>query len=131
VNICGSDENRIADMYEQQCAEYLNRKNTEEQFDPKNKLHFKRRLVDQYFWLVGDLVFGKSRIIRLPKRKLREWFTKEESKLLYIILQMNKAASEIELKVKNLPGYQPDEPDQEKMMDDIRYKLYEESRKWK
>jgi hypothetical protein len=128
-NICKS-EDKIYDFYTTQSKKDFEDFYKNKNFDLSKTLHFKRRLVDQYFWLVGDLVFGESRLIRLPKRKLRDWFTENESNLINIILRMNEAARDIEIKV-NLPEYHFNNNRQKAMMDNIREKLYKESKKWR
>ena len=43
---------------------------------------------------------------------------------------MNNAARKIELKMKNLPDYPYKEKEQAAMMDEIRERLYKESKNW-
>jgi hypothetical protein len=80
-----------------------------------------RRLIDQYFWQVGDLAFGKQYhdYARLTSKFLRNYFTSSEHNLLSIILKMDEIEDEILKK-----------PKREGLMWDIRKKLYEESRNW-
>ena len=91
VKVCDCRSNVIEELYKNQFDKDFEQFHIEpfhidklqnKSFEYKNTLHFKRRLVDQFFWLVGELVFGKTRLIRLPKRELRNWFTKNESDLL-------------------------------------------------
>jgi hypothetical protein len=90
----------------------------------KKTLTYQRRLIDQYFWQVGDLTFGKNYpcFARLKPEFLRNWFTKRERELLEIILALDKAEDE-----KQTTSGDTTVSDR---MWEIRNKLQKESQYW-
>lgn len=104
-----------------------------DEYDPKNTLHFKRRLVDQFFWLLADLMYNPSYPVHLPTEQVRRDFSKNERYLLHILYHMNKASrldpcwldpSPID-KCRCGCSYSHNSP-----MDKYREKLYKESNHW-
>lgn len=103
-------------------------------YDPKDTLHFKRRLVDHLFWLVADLRFNPDYPIKISKERLRQYFSKNERYLLHILYHLNKASESKECQIDaslidnckcGCPqgGNSP--------MAQYRRKLYEESKSWR
>jgi len=109
------------------CSRYKN----ESKPEYKDTLHARRRLVDQYFWFIGDLVFGKDYLVHLPKYVLRHWFTKSEHKLLAIILKMNEAEEEIRAQEKEDEIPEQNYSANTGLMWTIRKRLYAESKHWR
>jgi hypothetical protein len=97
----------------------------------KDTLHAKRRLIDQYFWFIGNLVFGEDYRVHLPESMLRHWFTKNERRLLAVILEMDRAEEKIweEKPKEEIP--EKDYSANKGLMWPIRKRLFAESKHWK
>jgi hypothetical protein len=127
VNTCGGDVNRIEDEYINQYDREFMTFGTPE-FDPAKTLHFQRRLVDQYYWLMGELMFNKDRSVRLPEKELKQWITPNEPVLLNILFRMNKASERRFVNAENIPEY--DGTGDDGLMDEIRNRFYKAALKW-
>lgn len=119
------------DVIEKNYVEHYNKEICKKH--PKRSLHFKRRLVDHFFWLLGDLMYNPDYPLHLPHKQVRRDFSKNEHYLLHILHHMNKAASSKECRLdpslidKCSCGCHPSG---NSPMDKYRNKLYEESSHW-
>ena len=101
------------------------------EYDPAKTLHFKRRLVDYFFWLLGDLLFNPYYPVKLPRKQVRNFFSKNEWYLLHIIHHMNAASKEFHLNAKPIEECKCGCPsDNTSPMDIYREKLIKEAEQW-
>ena len=101
------------------------------EYDPAKTLHFKRRLVDYFFWLLGDLLFNPYYPVKLPRKQVRNFFSKNERYLLHIIHHMNAASKEFHLNAKPIEECKCGCPsDNTSPMDIYREKLIKEAEQW-
>ena len=114
--------------------------------DKAKTLHFNRRLVDYFFWLLGDLMFNPHYPVRLPKSLVRQHFSSNERYLLHILQHMNEALKDEESAyhkmfwrdVKSIDACTCDfhtgkiqtSKERKSPMDEYRQKLYAESKNW-
>jgi hypothetical protein len=141
VNDCDKNEKIIETKYLERYKREIKRpprrykrnKYRNDCYDPHKTLHFKRRLVDYYFWLLADLRFNPDYRIKLPKKQLRKDFGENERFLLNIVQRMNIAAKsdEIWLDASSIDKTDPDFPrDDKSPMARYRKKLYKEAKQW-
>jgi hypothetical protein len=95
-----------------------------EKVDYVNTLHFQRRLVSQFYTDMADLCFERFDK-KLFYKKLAIWFTDNEVQLLKIILHLAQPASNVFVKINNVP----EPPEVEKPMYQAIHKLYTVVRK--
>jgi hypothetical protein len=133
VTECHSDVNLIEDEYEKRYRKEVKEVLRGDRYDPHKTLHFKRRLVDHFFWLLADLRYNPHYPIKFSARRIRQYFSENERRLLHIVYRMNRASKGIELNARRIDQYDFPSPDKSdnSPMEKYRRKLYEEAKKWK
>jgi hypothetical protein len=132
VNRCESNLGAIEKCYINQYIADFSLKDCKKDFNPAQTLHFQRRLIDHFFWLLADLRYSPSSVIKLPRNQLQRDFSQNEHNLLHIIYYMNMAAKKCEIKVDDLPKNLPENlSDESSPMEKYRINLYAESKHWK
>jgi hypothetical protein len=125
VEECNGDIKTINDeyqkKYEEQIGKYLK---SGEKTDFSHTLHFQRRLVAQFYYSLARLRFDYG-CYRLSTDKLKKWFTRNENKLLSIILHLAEPASNVFIKSEIIPP-PPQAQKEEVYMYKMIYKLYNE-----
>jgi hypothetical protein len=91
----------------------------------KETLHFKRRLLWQYYWQLSTLR-SYCLFVRLSKKRLKNDFTESESQVIAILCHTATAVKDIFDKTGDIQ--EPDE--QEGKTEKLVYRLYEESKEW-
>jgi hypothetical protein len=120
INDCNGKDSRITD-------EYIKRYNNEKTGDIKNSLHFKRRLLWQFYWDLARLRYEYPFISCTLKRRLKNNFTERESHVLRLLYHTVDGAKKC---FDDISGVAEPERRNGKTEKAI-YRLYEESRKWK
>jgi hypothetical protein len=93
--------------------------------DVRNSLHFKRRLLWQYYWHLSTLRYEYF-FEPLSKKRLKKNFTETESRVIAILHYTVQAVKDLSEKTGDIPEPEEAEGKTEEMM----YRLYEESREW-
>jgi len=91
-----------------------------------NTLHFQRRMVEQFYSVMATLYFKHCCFTRLSKNKMKDWLTKNELKLLNLILRMQTPARKVFIEVDSLP----DLPENNESNENLIRKLYDLVRKF-
>lgn len=95
-NECKKDYTKIKEKSEQRyIKEVLNCKNG---ISPENTLHFQKRLLTQFYWLVDYCAHS----IFIGKKRVSQDFTKGCSNIIKIVFWMNQATDESELLYKDI-----------------------------
>jgi hypothetical protein len=111
--------------------QYRKNKYKWECYDPHKTLHFKRRLVDHFFWLLADLRFNPKYPIKIPKQRLRKDFSRNEWRLLNIIQRMNTASEETRIDASSIDKADMIFSNKENSpMARYREKLFKEAKRW-
>ena len=124
---CGRNVSNIAAEYEKKYDKQIKKRfqeGEEQELDFSKTLHFQRRLVAQFYFDMASLRYDR-RFIRLPDKYMKIWFTPSEVKLLGIILHMAEPASKVFEDAGEVP---PPPYEDEVLMNELIYKLYEEVR---
>jgi hypothetical protein len=121
INFYIEDCNRdISQVYKKYMDRYKNEKK-----EIKSSLHFKRRLLWQYYWHLSTLryeyVFG-----RLTKGRLKKNFTENESHIINLLYHTIEAARNCFNDIGNVAEAGPKDGRTEECI----YRLYEESKDW-
>jgi hypothetical protein len=134
VNECGKDANKITEKYKALFKNEIEKNRASLEYEPSKTLHFKRRLVDHFFWLLGDIMFNRNYPIKIPREQIRRYFTANERHLLLILERMNRAARSKECWL-DASAIENDKcecsSDSSSPMTEYRKKLLEESKQWK
>lgn len=93
---CKKDYTKIKEKSEQHYInEVLNRKDG---ITPENTLHFQRRLLTDFYWLLDYCAHSKF----IGEKRVSQDFTKGDCNLIKIVFWMNKATDESELLYKDI-----------------------------
>jgi hypothetical protein len=124
VHDCQNDVSNIhskyIDKYEKQIVSQ-----DPEKIDFSKTLHFQRRLLAQFYSDMAMLRY-EYRGFRLSKRKLKDWFTPNEVKLLGILLYMAEPAKEVFIQAGDVTEL----PDDDTPMNRWIKRLYDEVEEW-
>jgi hypothetical protein len=120
IDDCGRDVSRITDKY-------IKRHNNEKK-DMKNSLHFKRRLLWQFYWDLSRLRYEYNfPCICALKHRLKKNFTKRESEVLRLLYHTVDGAKGCFDDISDVA-----EPKRHIGKTEISiYRLYQESKRWK
>jgi hypothetical protein len=116
-DVCHKDVTQITKKYE---ARYR-----KEKADIKNSLHFKRRLLWQYYWQIATLRY-EYRWGRFLKKTIEKNFTKRESHVLRLLYHTIDGAKKCSRDIGNVPEPKESEGKTEKLV----CRLYRESKGW-
>jgi hypothetical protein len=117
---CKNDVSNIRSEYIDKYKKQIENRDSEK-IDPAKTLHFQRRLLSQFYYDMAALRY-EHRFPGLPKRKLKDWFTPNEVKLLSILLYMAEPAKEVFIQANNIP----EPPDDDIPMNRLIKRLYDE-----
>jgi hypothetical protein len=114
-------KNDVSNIY----GEYIKKYNEQignfpsEKIDFSKTLHFQRRLLSQFYTDMAELYCG-YKFFDTSKRKLKNWFTPNEVKLLQILIYMVKPAKEVFVQADDITEL----PDDDTPMNRLLKRLY-------
>jgi hypothetical protein len=117
INDCNREVSQITSTYK---CRY-----DREEKDIKNSLHFKRRLLWQYYWDISRLRYEYG-IFGISKQRIAKNFTKKESNLIGLLYHTVEGAKICFDDIVNVPEPECQDGKTEKAV----YRLYEESKGW-
>jgi hypothetical protein len=116
---CKNDVSNIHGEYIKKYNEQI-RNHPFEKIDFSRTLHFQRRLLSQFYTDMAELYWG-HKFFDLSKRKLKNWFTPSEVKLLGILLYMVNPAKEVFVQADDIT----EPPDDDTPMNRLLKRLYD------